>query len=78
MPSGPQSIDVAISAPAEAPVGQYQLNVHFDSGQGASSSYELGEILLLFNAWCPGTGTASSIAGALSPCLSRPQPPSNA
>uniref|UniRef100_A0A8C6XYE8 protein-glutamine gamma-glutamyltransferase n=1 Tax=Naja naja TaxID=35670 RepID=A0A8C6XYE8_NAJNA len=53
VPSGPQSTDIAISAPAEAPVGQYQLNIHFDSGQGVSSSYQLGEILLLFNAWCP-------------------------
>ncbi|XP_026543258.1 protein-glutamine gamma-glutamyltransferase 5-like [Notechis scutatus] len=53
VPSGPQSTDVAISAPAEAPVGQYQLNIHFDSGQGMSSSYQLGKILLLFNAWCP-------------------------
>ncbi|XP_025031012.1 protein-glutamine gamma-glutamyltransferase 5 [Python bivittatus] len=51
--SGPRSTDVRVSAPAVAPIGRYQLNVHFDSGQGLSSSYQLGEFLLLFNAWCP-------------------------
>ncbi|XP_063152838.1 protein-glutamine gamma-glutamyltransferase 5 isoform X2 [Candoia aspera] len=50
---GPQSTDIRVSAPAVAAIGRYQLNVHFDSGQDLSSSYQLGEFILLFNAWCP-------------------------
>ncbi|XP_063002042.1 protein-glutamine gamma-glutamyltransferase 5-like [Elgaria multicarinata webbii] len=50
--SGPRSTDITLWAPAEVPIGRYQLKSRIDSGQ-ASSSYLLGEFILLFNAWCP-------------------------
>ncbi|XP_054836156.1 protein-glutamine gamma-glutamyltransferase 5-like isoform X2 [Eublepharis macularius] len=51
--SGPRSADVAVWAPAGAPLGRYQLLIHIDSGQGRVAAYRLGHFLLLFNAWCP-------------------------
>ncbi|KAL8179821.1 UNVERIFIED_CONTAM: hypothetical protein K2H54_073247 [Gekko kuhli] len=45
--------DVAVLAPARAPIGRYQLKIHIDSGRGEAASYLLGEFILLFNAWCP-------------------------
>ncbi|XP_042318208.1 uncharacterized protein LOC121928060 [Sceloporus undulatus] len=50
--SGPRSTEIAVSAPAGAPVGRYCLKVRLDS-EGRSSSYLLGEFILLFNPWCP-------------------------
>ncbi|XP_072852629.2 protein-glutamine gamma-glutamyltransferase 5 [Pogona vitticeps] len=47
-----QSKEVAVLAPARAPVGHYQLKMRLDS-DGASSSYLLGDFVLLFNPWCP-------------------------
>ncbi|XP_067324420.1 protein-glutamine gamma-glutamyltransferase 5-like [Anolis sagrei] len=49
---GPHSTEVSVSAPAEAPVGRYTLKIRLDA-EGGSSSYRLGEFVLLFNAWCP-------------------------
>uniref|UniRef100_A0A8D2KXQ9 protein-glutamine gamma-glutamyltransferase n=1 Tax=Varanus komodoensis TaxID=61221 RepID=A0A8D2KXQ9_VARKO len=51
-PSGPRSTDITVWAPAEVPVGRYQLKTRIDSGQ-ASASYHLGEFIVLFNTWCP-------------------------
>nr|XP_056700936.1 protein-glutamine gamma-glutamyltransferase 5-like [Euleptes europaea] len=51
--NGPRSADVAVLAPARAPIGRYQLKIHVDSGYGRVASYLLGEFVLLFNAWCP-------------------------
>ncbi|XP_015263909.1 PREDICTED: protein-glutamine gamma-glutamyltransferase 5-like [Gekko japonicus] len=51
--NGPRSTDVAVLAPAGAPIGRYQLKIHLDSGYGQAASYLLGEFVLLFNAWCP-------------------------
>ncbi|XP_060089483.1 protein-glutamine gamma-glutamyltransferase 5-like [Heteronotia binoei] len=51
--SGPRSTELAVLAPAAAPVGRYQLKIHLEPSQGPATSYLLGEFLLLFNAWCP-------------------------
>ncbi|XP_061486117.1 uncharacterized protein LOC133386476 [Rhineura floridana] len=51
--SGPQATDVAVSAPAGAPIGRYRLKIRVDSAGRSSSFYYLGEFILLFNAWCP-------------------------
>uniref|UniRef100_A0A8D0G466 protein-glutamine gamma-glutamyltransferase n=1 Tax=Sphenodon punctatus TaxID=8508 RepID=A0A8D0G466_SPHPU len=51
--NSPSSMQISLLAPASAAIGKYQLKVHIDSCTGQATSYQLGEFMLLFNAWCP-------------------------
>ncbi|XP_057636746.1 protein-glutamine gamma-glutamyltransferase 5 isoform X1 [Chionomys nivalis] len=48
------SLDVSLCAPPMAAVGRYLLKIRIDSYQGPVTAYQLGELILLFNPWCPG------------------------
>lgn len=50
---GSHSVNIALLAPATAPIGQYQLKIRLDSSCGETSFYHLGEFILLFNPWSP-------------------------
>ncbi|CAM2102158.1 unnamed protein product [Caretta caretta] len=56
-------MEVTLSAPASAVIGQFLLKIHIDSGTGHIPSYQLGEFILLFNAWCPAGDMYLAIPG---------------
>ncbi|CAM4309041.1 unnamed protein product [Lepidochelys kempii] len=61
--NSPSSMEVSLSAPASAVIGQFLLKIHIDSGTGHIPSYQLGEFILLFNAWCPAGDMYLAIPG---------------
>ncbi|EMP28271.1 Protein-glutamine gamma-glutamyltransferase 5 [Chelonia mydas] len=56
-------MEITLSAPASAVIGQFLLKIHIDSGTGHIPSYQLGEFILLFNAWCPAGDMYLAIPG---------------
>lgn len=53
-------VPLAVTPPADAPVGEYSLTAAF-----REESCLLGRLTLLFNPWCPGRSSCASVPQVL-------------
>ncbi|XP_029466688.1 LOW QUALITY PROTEIN: protein-glutamine gamma-glutamyltransferase 6-like [Rhinatrema bivittatum] len=51
--SDSRAVNITICSPANAVIGCYKLSVQVSSKQGKTSSFRLGQFILLFNPWAP-------------------------